>query len=91
MSTFGIDADIGQRREDALNRLVSRDSPARHLIAEGRNRAEGVVRCYMAGNRCTGFGYQKVKALIDTPAARAEARPRLYTSTPTHASSACAA
>ncbi len=39
---------------------------------------EGVVRCYMAGSRCAGFGYQKVKALIDSPAARAEAGPRVY-------------
>jgi hypothetical protein len=42
--------------------------------------SEGVVRCYMAGDRCAGFGHQKVKALVDTPAARAEAGPRLYTS-----------
>lgn len=42
--------------------------------------SEGVVRCYMAGDRCAGFGYQKVKALVDAPAARAEAGPRLYTS-----------
>lgn len=41
---------------------------------------EGVVRCYMAGDRCAGFGHQKVKALVDVPAARAEAGPRLYTS-----------
>jgi uncharacterized protein DUF6815 len=41
---------------------------------------EGVVRCYMAGDRCVGFGHQKVKALIDAPAARAESGPRLYTS-----------
>lgn len=41
---------------------------------------EGVVRCYMAGDRCAGFGHQKVKALIDVPDARAEAGPRLYTS-----------
>jgi hypothetical protein len=41
---------------------------------------EGVVRCYMAGDRCAGFGHQKVKALIDAPAARADAGPRLYTS-----------
>lgn len=41
---------------------------------------EGVVRCYMAGDRCAGFGHQKVKALVDAPAARAEAGPRLYTS-----------
>jgi hypothetical protein len=40
---------------------------------------EGVVRCYMAGDRCAGFGYQKVKALVDAPAARAAAGPRLYT------------
>ena len=41
---------------------------------------EGVVRCYMAGDRCAGFGYHKVKALVDAPAARAEAGPRRYTS-----------
>jgi Domain of unknown function (DUF6815) len=41
---------------------------------------EGVVRCYMAGDRCAGFGHQKVKALVDEPAARAEAGQRLYTS-----------
>jgi hypothetical protein len=42
--------------------------------------SEGVMRCYMAGDRCAGFGHQKVKALVDVPAARAEAGPRLYTS-----------
>ncbi len=41
--------------------------------------SDGVVRCYMAGNRCAGFGHQKVKALVDGPA-RAEAGPRLYSS-----------
>jgi hypothetical protein len=41
---------------------------------------EGVVRCYMAGDRCAGFGHQKVRALVDSPTARAEAGPRLYTS-----------
>jgi hypothetical protein len=41
---------------------------------------EGVVRCYMAGDRCAGFGHQKVKALVEEPAARAEAGPRRYTS-----------
>jgi len=41
--------------------------------------SEGVVRCYMAGDRCAGFGHQKVKALVDAPAARAEAGQRLYT------------
>jgi hypothetical protein len=42
--------------------------------------SEGVVRCYMAGDRCAGFGHHKVKALVDAPAARSEAGPRLYTS-----------
>ena len=42
--------------------------------------SEGVVRCYMAGDRCAGFGYHKVKALVDSPDARSEAGPRLYTS-----------
>src|SRR5262245_46007230 len=42
--------------------------------------SEGVVRCYMAVDRCAGFGHQKVKALVDAPGARAEAGPRLYTS-----------
>src|SRR5262249_52003043 len=41
---------------------------------------EGVMRCYMAGDRCAGFGHHKVKALVESPAARAEAGPRLYTS-----------
>jgi hypothetical protein len=41
---------------------------------------DGVVRCYMAGDRCAGFGHHKVKALVDAPAAREEAGPRLYTS-----------
>jgi hypothetical protein len=34
----------------------------------------------MAGDSCDGFVHQKVKALVDAPAARAEAGPRLYTS-----------
>jgi hypothetical protein len=42
--------------------------------------SEGVVRCYMAGDRCAGFGHQKVRALVDAPVARAESGPRLYTS-----------
>ena len=42
--------------------------------------SEGVVRCYMAGDRCAGFGHHKVKALVEEAAARAEAGPRLYTS-----------
>jgi hypothetical protein len=39
---------------------------------------EGVVRCYMAGDRCAGFGYHKVRALVDDPAARSAAGSRLY-------------
>lgn len=42
--------------------------------------SEGVVRCYMAGDCCAGFGHQRVKALVDSPAARAGAGSRLYTS-----------
>jgi hypothetical protein len=42
--------------------------------------SEGVVRCYMTGDRCAGFGHQKVRALVEAPAARAEAGRRLYTS-----------
>ena len=34
----------------------------------------------MAGDRCAGFGHHKVKALVDSPAARSEAGPRLYAS-----------
>ena len=30
--------------------------------------SEGVVRCYMAGDRCAGFGFQKVKALVHATA-----------------------
>lgn len=41
---------------------------------------EGVVRCYMTGERCAGFGHQKVKALVDDPAARAQAVSRTYSS-----------
>lgn len=42
--------------------------------------SEGVVRCYMAGDRCAGFGHHKVRALVESPVARVEAGPRLYTS-----------
>ncbi|AMN45292.1 Cj0069 family protein [Rhodoplanes sp. Z2-YC6860] len=46
--------------------------------------SEGMVRCYMAGDRCAGFGHQKVKALVEGPAERAAAGPRLYTSETDH-------
>jgi hypothetical protein len=42
--------------------------------------SDGVVRCYMAGDRCAGFGQQKVMALVDDPGVREQAGPRLYTS-----------
>jgi hypothetical protein len=42
--------------------------------------SEGVVRCYMASDRCAGFGHQRVKALVDAPAERAQAGSRLYAS-----------
>jgi hypothetical protein len=42
--------------------------------------SEGVVRCYMVGDRCAGFGHQRVKALVDAPDARAGAGRRLYSS-----------
>jgi hypothetical protein len=32
------------------------------------------------GDRCAGFGHQKVKALVEAPAARAKAGPRRYIS-----------
>jgi hypothetical protein len=41
---------------------------------------EGVVRCYMAGDRCAGFGHQKVRALVEAVEARAAAGPRVYSS-----------
>ncbi|MDN5000483.1 Cj0069 family protein [Bradyrhizobium sp. GCM10027634] len=41
---------------------------------------DGVMRCYMAGDRCAGFGHHKVKALVESPEARSQAGPRLYTS-----------
>lgn len=42
--------------------------------------ADGVVRCYLAGDRCAGFGHQKVRALVASPDERAAAGPRLYSS-----------
>jgi hypothetical protein len=42
--------------------------------------SEGVVRCYMTGDRCAGFGHQKVRALVNAPPARTEAGRRRYTS-----------
>ena len=59
---------------------MDRESGHRRLPAFQRRFPEGVVRCYMAGDRCAGFGHQKVRTLVDALAARDEAGPRLYTS-----------
>ena len=78
-----LDATKASSEELALDEFVERcgeyfedgciiDQPFQARLSEG------VVRCYMAGDRCAGFGYQKVKALVDSPTARAEAGPRLY-------------
>ena len=43
--------------------------------------AEGMVRCYIVGDRVAGFGHQYVTALLDPPAGTREtppAPPRLY-------------
>jgi len=80
-----LDATKDASEELALDRFLERcveyfedgcviDQPFQARLSEG------VVRCYMAGDRCAGFGYQKVKALVDAPAARAEAGPRRYAS-----------
>src|SRR5215831_2997265 len=80
-----LDATKDASEELALNEFLDRcveyfddgcviDQPFQRRLNEG------VVRCYMAGDRCAGFGHQKVKALVDAPAARARAGKRLYTS-----------
>jgi hypothetical protein len=79
-----LDATADESQEVALDAFLERcaeyfedgcviDQPFQARLSEG------VVRCYMAGDRCAGFGHQKVKALVDAPAARAAAGPRLYT------------
>ena len=80
-----LDATKDQSEELALDSFLERCA---EYLADGgiidqpfqKRLTEGVVRCYMAGERCAGFGRQKVRALVDAPAARAEAGPRLYTS-----------
>jgi hypothetical protein len=80
-----LDATKDQSEELALDCFIERCA---EYLADGSiidqpfqmRLTEGVVRCYMAGQRCAGFGHQKVRALVDAPAARAEAGPRLYTS-----------
>jgi len=79
-----LDATKASSEELALDEFVERcgeyfedgciiDQPFQARLSEG------VVRCYMAGDRCAGFGHQKVKALVDAPAARDGAGRRLYT------------
>jgi hypothetical protein len=78
-----LDATKDAQEEVALDEFLERcteyfkdgcviDQPFQERLSEG------MVRCYMAGDLCAGFGYHKVKALVDAPA-RAEAGPRLYT------------
>ena len=67
-----LDATKDASEELALNEFLERcieyfedgcviDQPFQARLSEG------VVRCYMAGDRCAGFGHQKVKALVDAP------------------------
>lgn len=64
-------ADIlSERREDfsMCGGLVDQPFQARHM--------DGMVRCYMSGDRVAGFGHQLVRALADREAG--PAGPRLY-------------
>jgi hypothetical protein len=75
------DASEDMSLDDFLERCVEYFEDGSVIDQEFQARlSEGVVRCYMAGDRCAGFGYQKVKALVDTPSGRAGAGPRIYTS-----------
>ena len=81
-----LDATKDASEEVALNEFLERC--IEYFVEDGcvidqpfqTRLSEGVVRCYMAGDRCAGFGHQRVKALVDAPAMRTEAGPRLYTS-----------
>ena len=61
---------VAERREDfgMGGGLVDQPFQARHM--------EGMVRCYMSGDRVAGFGQQLVRALADRGAG--PAGPRLY-------------
>ena len=61
---------LSERREDfgMAGGLVDQPFQARHL--------DGMVRCYMSGERVAGFGHQLVRALADRGAG--PAGPRLY-------------
>lgn len=68
--TLPLAAFIAERREDfeRAGGLVDQPFQARHM--------EGMVRCYMSGDRVAGFGHQRVRALADREAG--PAGPRLY-------------
>jgi hypothetical protein len=68
--TLALAAFIAERTEDfhAGGGLVDQAFQPRHL--------EGMVRCYMSGERVVGFGHQLVRALADPEAG--PAGPRLY-------------
>ena len=59
---------LSERRGDfgVGSGLVDQPFQARHM--------EGMVRCYMSGDRVVGFGYQLVRALADREAGAAGAR-----------------
>lgn len=61
---------LSERREDfgLGGGLVDQPFQARHM--------DGMVRCYMSGDRVAGFGHQLVRALADREAG--PAGPRLY-------------
>lgn len=61
---------LAERREDfgMGGGLIDQPFQARHM--------EGMVRCYMSGDRVVGFGHQLVRALADCEAR--PAGPRLY-------------
>lgn len=68
--TLRLEDFFAERAQDfeAGGGLVDQPFQARHL--------EGMVRCYMSGDRVVGFGHQLVRALA--PAEAGPAGPRLY-------------
>lgn len=68
--TFSLADFLAERREDfgMAGGLVDQPFQARHL--------DGMVRCYMSGDKVAGFGHQLVRALADREAGTTG--PRLY-------------
>ncbi|ACL57211.1 Cj0069 family protein [Methylobacterium nodulans] len=68
--TLPLDAFMAERVADFTDggTLVDQPFQARHL--------EGMIRCYLSGDRVVGFGHQRVRALAPPEAGPAE--PRLY-------------